>query len=158
LAACKTRKVSLSQTTTTTLSQTTEQLKKDSTGTDSIATASNIKTISSRRDSFEIYITPDTGSVKISHGNYSGKAKQIVIKGIYTAQSLNNTLSLQNQVKRSHIAQSDSIINKTQSQQSIKQKTVSSKPGIGTYILPIILLLLVGAAYACYKLKWLPGI
>jgi hypothetical protein len=126
--------------------------------TDTGKVTSDISASTMTKDSAEVIITPDSGTVqvvKITTGNgfnYFGKAKQIVFKANTLNQNLLKTIS--DQQNRLNIRQStlDSAVEKKNVSLSSKSKTVISKPNnLWPVLLITLILVLLFVFYKNFK-------
>jgi len=127
LSACKTRQVSIGKTSITDKTTKTELIKDTSLHIDTGKTITHTLTKQSSKDSVEIEITPDTGVIQITNGNYIGKASHILIKKVSASLQSTNELIQQSKGEITRNTLIDSSTQKNNIQTQIKTKQISAK-------------------------------
>lgn len=145
LGACKTRQVNIDKTSLTDRSVKTELFKSNIKHTDTTQTLTRLSDKKLTKDSMEIVITPDTGTVQIINGNYIGKARNIVIKNISSSLKTTNSSIQQKKGETTLTALNDSTVQKNDVEMQVKNKQVVTK-GISSWWPLLIATLLLGGA------------
>jgi len=148
LYACKTRQVSIDKTSVADKSIKTELIKDTSLHIDTGKTITHTLAKQSSKDSVEIEITPDTGVVQITNGNYIGKARNIIIKSSSALLQSTDNLVQQSKGEITRSTLMDSIIQKNNIQTQIKTKEIAAQ-GINSlwyWLVGILALAAVGLA------------
>ncbi|WP_448702739.1 hypothetical protein ACFGVR_10335 [Mucilaginibacter sp. AW1-3] len=133
LVACKTRQVSIDKTNTTDRSVKTEVLQGSALHLDTGKSTTHIISQNFQHDSVQIEIVPDTGIIQITNGNYIGKARNIVIKGISSSSQATDHLLQQQEGSTTLSTLRDSTTQKNNIQTQNKTKQITAK-GLSSWI------------------------
>jgi len=139
--ACKTRQVSIDKANISDKSVKTELFKSQIQHTDTTQMVTRLSDKKLTKDSTEIVITPDTGTIRIVNGNYIGKARNIVIKNISLSLTTANSLIQQKKGETSLATLNDSTVQKNDIQIQAQNKQIFAN-GIGAWWPLLIALLL----------------
>jgi len=126
-SSCRTRQVNTGKISVADKSTIAQTIKNDVLQIDTGKITTHNQSTQSVKDSIEIDIIPDTGSIQIVNGNYTGKTRSIKITSTSASVQAINNLIQQNKGEITQSTLNDSIIRKNNIQTTVKTKQVTAK-------------------------------
>lgn len=150
LLGCHSRKVSTSIVSTSDQINTASVKAQSWSVLDSTIKQVQTLTVTDDTTTYTVEITPDSGMVTVTKGNFKGHANKITIKGTGSAKGFVDQLTKQNNHILTNSKEKDSTATQETKTQKTKDKQTSSTPSPYPWIAAIIAILIIVIAAYCY--------